>query len=159
PRLPADALRHFIGPIQSNKAKRVALVSGVVQSVDSLDLAHRLARAAEEAKKKLEVFVEVNLGDEESKAGVAPAAVGAVVEAVRSLPVLELRGLMAIPPRGAGRPHFARLRTLASEHGLTGLSMGMSEDFESAIEEGATVIRVGTSIFGARERVAPESAV
>jgi uncharacterized pyridoxal phosphate-containing UPF0001 family protein len=92
----------------------------------------------------------VNVGGEESKAGVAPANLAALLEDVRALPALALKGLMAIPPPGDTRPHFTRLRELAKEHGLSGLSMGMSDDFEIAVEEGATVVRVGSAIFGAR---------
>jgi PLP dependent protein len=150
PRLAPDAARHLIGPIQSNKAKRAALVADVVESVDSLEIARRLARAAEENGRKLRVFLEVNLGGEATKAGVADRELAALVEAVRALPSLELAGLMAIPPPGDTRPRFVRLRELAREHGLAGLSMGMSDDFEAAIEEGATHVRIGTAIFGAR---------
>jgi PLP dependent protein len=152
PALPAGAERHLIGPIQSNKARRAAALADVVESVDSLDLARRLARAAEEKGKRLAVYLEVNVGGEASKAGVAPAELGALVEGVRALPALELRGLMAIPPPGDTRPHFRALRSLAQEHRLGGLSMGMSDDFETAIEEGATLVRVGSAIFGERAK-------
>jgi len=150
PHLPPDAEKHLIGPIQSNKARRAALLADVVESVDSADIARRLARAAEEKGKRLPVYVEVNVGGEATKAGVAERELGALLETVRSLPALELRGLMAIPPPGDTRPHFVRLRTLASEYRVVGLSMGMSDDFETAVEEGATIVRVGSAIFGAR---------
>ncbi len=150
PHLPPGAARHFIGPLQSNKAKRAAAVADVVESLDSLDVARRLSLGAEEGGKALAVFVEVNLGGEATKAGLLETELAPFLDAVRALPALELRGLMAIPPRGDTRPHFARLASLAKEHGLDGLSMGMSADFEDAIEEGATVVRVGTAIFGAR---------
>jgi hypothetical protein len=150
PALPPDAERHLIGPLQSNKASRAARVASVVQTVDSADIARRLARAAESAGKRLTVFLEVHLGGEVTKAGVEPAGAAALVEEVRKLPALELAGLMTIPPPGDTRPHFAALRSLANELGLQGLSMGMSDDFEAAVEEGATHVRVGTAIFGRR---------
>lgn len=150
PHLPADAVRHLIGPIQSNKANKAARLADAVHAVDSADIARRLARAAANEKRRLAVYVEVNTGGEETKAGVTPAGVAALVEAVRALPELDLRGLMAIPPPGDTRPHFALLRRLAESLGLAGLSMGMSDDYEAAVEEGATVVRVGTALFGHR---------
>jgi pyridoxal phosphate enzyme (YggS family) len=150
PHLPAGAVRHLIGPIQSNKANKAARLADAVHAVDSADIARRLARAAAIEGRRLAVFVEVNTGGEETKAGVPPAEAPALVEAVRALPELELRGLMAIPPPGDTRPHFVALRRLAESLGLAGLSMGMSDDFEAAIEEGATVVRVGTALFGHR---------
>jgi len=150
PHLPAGAGRHLVGPIQSNKANRAARIAGVLHAVDSEDVARRLARAAANEGKRLAVYVEVNTGGEGTKAGVTPAEAPALVEAVRSLPELDLEGLMAIPPPGDTRPHFAALRSLAESLGLAGLSMGMSDDFEAAIEEGATVVRVGTALFGSR---------
>ena len=150
PRLPSDAVRHLIGPIQSNKANKAARLAGVVHAVDSEDVARRLARAAANEGKRLAVYVEVNTGGEETKAGVSPAETPALVAVVRSLADLDLRGLMAIPPPGDTRPHFVNLRRLAESLGLAGLSMGMSDDFEAAIEEGATVVRVGTALFGSR---------
>ena len=150
PRLPADAVRHLVGPIQSNKANKAARLADVLHAVDSADIARRLARAAGNEGRRLAVYVEVNTGGEETKAGVSPSGTPALVEAIRALPELELRGLMAIPPPGDTRSHFVLLRSLAESLGLSGLSMGMSDDFEVAIEEGATVVRVGTALFGAR---------
>ena len=150
PHLPADAVRHLIGPIQSNKANRAARLADAVHAVDSADVARRLARAAGAEGKRLAAWVEVNTGAEETKAGVAPAEVSALVAAVRALPELDLRGLMAIPPPGDTRPHFVALRRLAESLDLAGLSMGMSDDYEAAIEEGATVVRIGTALFGHR---------
>ncbi|MFN7989827.1 MAG: YggS family pyridoxal phosphate-dependent enzyme [Thermoanaerobaculia bacterium] len=150
PHLPADAVRHLIGPIQSNKANKAARLADVVHALDSADIARRLARAAANEGRRLAVYVEVNTGGEETKAGATPAGAPALVEAVRALPELDLRGLMAIPPPGDTRPHFVALRSLAASLGLPGLSMGMSDDFEAAIEEGATVVRVGTALFGRR---------
>lgn len=152
PLLPAGCAAHLIGPIQSNKANRAAKIAAVVQTIDSEDLARRLDRAAATLGKRLVAFVQVRLGGEATKSGVEPGAVPALVAAVRTLPNLELQGLMAIPPPGDTRPHFAALRTLAESLGLAGLSMGMSDDFEAAVEEGATLVRVGSAIFGAREK-------
>lgn len=148
--LPKDAVRHVIGPVQSNKANRAARIAHVVETIDSADLARRLARAAEAEGKRLQVFVEVNVGGETSKAGVTPEEAPALVDAVRALPALDLAGLMTIPPPGSGRAPFARLRELARGLGLAGLSMGMSDDFEEAILEGSTLVRIGSAIFGPR---------
>ena len=150
PHLPADAVRHLVGPIQSNKANRAARGAGVLHALDSSDIARRLARAASNEGRRLAVYVEVNTGGEATKAGVAPAEVPALVDEVRALPELDLRGLMSIPPPGDTRPHFVALRRLAGALGLAELSMGMSDDFEAAIEEGATIVRVGTALFGRR---------
>jgi uncharacterized pyridoxal phosphate-containing UPF0001 family protein len=120
--------------------------------VDSARLARRLA----ETGSVLEVMIEVKLSQEAAKQGAAPEELPALAEAVRAQPTLRLTGLMTMPPWSddpeAARPYFARLRQLAAAHGLTGLSMGMSHDLEAAIEEGATIVRVGTALFGARRR-------
>jgi len=150
PHLPADAGTHLIGPIQSNKANKAARLADVLHAVDSADLARRLSRAAGNEGKRLAVYVEVNTGGEETKAGVSPAEVPALVADVRALPALDLRGLMSIPPPGETRPHFVALRRLAESLALAELSMGMSDDFEAAIEEGSTIVRVGTALFGRR---------
>jgi len=150
PHLPSGAGKHLIGPIQSNKANKAARLADVLHAVDSADLARRLARAAGNEGKRLAVFVEVNTGGEETKAGVSPAEVPALVAEVRALPALDLRGLMSIPPPGETRAHFVALRRLAESLGLAELSMGMSDDFEAAIEEGSTIVRVGTALFGSR---------
>lgn len=152
PLLPSGCTAHLIGPIQSNKANRAAKVAAVVQTIDSEDLARRLDRAAAALGKRLGAFVQVRLGGEATKSGVESDAAPALVAAVRALPNLELHGLMAIPPPGDTRPHFAELRRLAKSLGLAGLSMGMSDDFEAAVEEGATLVRVGSAIFGERRR-------
>jgi pyridoxal phosphate enzyme (YggS family) len=138
--------------LQSNKSRKAGELFHAVHTVDSAKLARRL----NELERPLEVFVEVKLSGEEAKAGVDPAELPAVVEAVRVCGNLRLRGLMTMPPWSedpeSARPYFRRLRELAGEHGLSGLSMGMSNDFEAAIEEGATHIRVGTALFGKRPR-------
>ena len=150
PHLPADSAGHLIGPIQSNKANRAVKVASVVETVDSLDLARRLDRAAAAAGKRLAVLVQVRLGGEVTKSGVEPEAAAGLVSSVKALPALDLRGLMTIPPPGDTREHFAALRRLGETLGLRELSMGMSDDFEAAVEEGATLVRVGSAIFGPR---------
>ena len=152
-RLPARW--HLIGHLQRNKAKRAAEVFDVVQSVDGVEVAEALSRQAEAAKRTIPVLIEVNLGAEASKTGVGPAAVANLISRLRELPHLVVQGLMTIPPPlGAeeSRPHFRRLRELGAELGLRELSMGMTDDFEVAIEEGATMVRIGRAIFGARAR-------
>jgi pyridoxal phosphate enzyme (YggS family) len=152
PLLPIGCAAHLIGPVQSNKANRAAKVAAVIQTIDSEDLARRLDRAAAALGKRLGAFVQVRLGGEATKSGVEPGDAAALVAAVRALPNLELHGLMTIPPPGDTRSHFAELRRLGETLGLAGLSMGMSDDFEAAIEEGATLVRVGSAIFGERKR-------
>ncbi len=153
---------HLIGHLQSNKARRAVELFDVVQSVDSYDLAVRLNRLAAELNRRLPVLIQVNIGDEDSKSGVDAAAVLPLCEQLSRLEQLELSGLMTVPPDlddlAAVRPFFRRLRELRDAAHRVGfvsekfgdLSMGMSHDFEVAIEEGATLIRIGTAIFGAR---------
>lgn len=151
PSLPADVSRHLIGPLQSNKVNKAARIFDVVETVDSPELAERLDRAATQAGRRLAVLLEVNTGGEATKAGVSPAQLPALADAVRARAALDLRGLMAIPPPGDTRPHFVALRELARSLGLPELSMGMSDDFEAAVEEGATLVRIGSALFGARD--------
>jgi len=143
---------HLIGHLQSNKSARAAELFHCIQTVDSAKLARRLDAAG----KPLDVMIEVKLSDEESKSGAAPAEIPPIIEAIRACPRLTLTGLMTMPPWSedaeAPRPYFRRLRELAAEHGLRGLSMGMSNDLETAIEEGATCVRVGTALFGKRRK-------
>jgi pyridoxal phosphate enzyme (YggS family) len=157
----ADALRdlqdvrlHCIGRLQRNKVKDVVRVRARVYTLDSLRLADELAARAEEKATTLDVMLQVNIGDEPQKAGVAVAELAALIAGVRARPRLVLRGLFAIAPAGddpeQARPYFRRLHELARDHELAELSMGMSDDFEVAIEEGATQVRVGTAIFGPR---------
>ena len=143
---------HLIGHLQTNKARRAAELFQVIQTVDTAKLAAKLdAEAA-----PLEVFLEVKLSSEQSKAGADPADVPALIEAVRGSANLKLMGLMTMPPWSDDpeqtRPYFRRLRQLADQTNLTCLSMGMSHDFEVAIVEGATHIRVGTALFGPRKK-------
>lgn len=143
---------HLIGHLQSNKARRAAELFDAIQTVDSA----RLARRLNDAGRPLEVLLEVKLSPEEAKSGAAPEELPELVAAVRQYPNLRLEGLMTMPPWSEdaerSRPYFRRLRELAERFGLPRLSMGMSHDLEVAVEEGATVVRVGTALFGARTR-------
>jgi len=143
---------HLIGHLQSNKAKRAAELFSVIQTVDSPKLARRLDKAG----RPLDVMLEVKLSSEQAKAGADPAELPALIGAVRATRNLHLLGLMTMPPWSddaePSRPYFRRLRELAAQFDLPNLSMGMSHDFEVAIEEGATHIRVGTALFGKRKR-------
>jgi pyridoxal phosphate enzyme (YggS family) len=143
---------HLIGHLQSNKAAKAAELFQVVQTVDSAKLARRL----NEAGRPLDIMLEVKLSQEASKSGADPAAVPALIAAVRACPNLRLRGLMTMPPWSedpeAPREFFRQLRRLAEEQGLNELSMGMSNDLETAIEEGSTCVRVGTALFGKRRK-------
>ena len=151
---------HFIGPLQSNKTRDVALHFDWVHSIERLKIAQRLSDQRPPELPPLQVCIQVNVDGEASKSGVSPDEAGALAAAVAALPRLRLRGLMCIPaPRAnaaAQREPFARLRTLrdaiAAEHRLTldTLSMGMSADLEAAVQEGATIVRVGTALFGRR---------
>ena len=160
---------HLIGPLQSNKTSPAAKYFQAVDTVDSLKVATRLNEAASALSKILPVHIEVKLSPEESKHGLQPEELGGLLEALRPLASLRVVGLMTVPPwpddvSRAGdeaRPYFQHLRRLRDEHQaqcatLTGLSMGMSNDFAAAIEEGSTCVRVGTSIFG--KRTVPEKA-
>ena len=147
-----EARFHLIGHLQSNKARKAADLFSVIQTVDSPKLARRL----DEAGRALDVMLEVKLSGEDAKAGADPAELPALIDAVRSLKNLRLLGLMTMPPWSddaePSRPYFRRLRELAAQFALPNLSMGMSHDFEVAIEEGATHIRVGTALFGKRKK-------
>ena len=158
--LPSGIHWHFIGKLQRNKVRKVLEDFTVIHGVDSLKLASHIDRIAGELGRSPQVYLEVNQGQEENKGGFSPADLEAQLGEILSLTNLELLGLMTIPPfsdtpEGA-RPWFQKLRKLRDEleasHdcSLPGLSMGMSGDFEVAIEEGATVVRVGSEIFGAR---------
>ena len=144
---------HLIGHLQTNKARDAVRLFDVIQAVDSLDLAEKLARAAEAHGKRQEVMLQVNIGDEPQKSGIERAEVDAVARQATALPSLRVIGLMALPPIGTpeeSRPYFRELRSMRDALGLEHLSMGMSEDFEAAIEEGSTIVRVGRAIFGSR---------
>jgi len=153
PLVHGSARWHLIGHLQSNKAKDAVRLFDVIESVDSLELAEKLAKAAAAAGKRQELLVQVNVGNEPQKSGIATADVDAIVKKIVALDSVDVRGLMAIPPAGEPedvRPFFRELRAMRDTLGLRELSMGMSEDFEIAIEEGSTMIRVGRAIFGSR---------
>jgi pyridoxal phosphate enzyme (YggS family) len=149
----AGAEWHFIGALQTNKAKLVVGRVALVHTCDRLALAQELSKRANAAGVKQRVLLEVNVGREPQKAGALPEQLPDLLAQVRALPALSCEGLMCIPPaEGDPRPHFRALRELAARLGLSQLSMGMSADYEMAIEEGATLVRVGTAIFGERAR-------
>ena len=168
----ADATFHFIGHLQSNKARAAAQIFHVIETVDSAKLARRLNdnatpdnatpdnatpdNATPDKATPLDVMIEVKLSEEEAKAGAAPDELPAVIDAIRACRNLRLSGLMTMPPWSddaeTSRPYFRRLATLGRAHGIEKLSMGMSHDFEAAIEEGATHVRVGTALFGIRPK-------
>jgi len=142
---------HFIGHLQTNKARDAVELFELIHSVDSLKLAAELSKWAEHAGKTQAILLEVNVAGEVSKFGIKPEDLPATLAEIQKLPRLEVRGLMTVPPFvGDPRPHFRRLRDLRDVTGLRELSMGMSHDFQVAIEEGATIVRIGTAIFGER---------
>lgn len=159
PAIQVPATWHMIGRLQTNKANKAARLFDWVQTVDSLELVQKLSKAAVRAGKTLPVLIQVNIGREPQKAGVLPEDVFALAQAIRELPGLALRGLMAIPPAPErpedSRPYFRAMRKLFEDlrgagFPLDTLSMGMSADWEVAVEEGATMIRLGTALFGPR---------
>ena len=166
----AEAEYHLIGPLQSNKSTRAAELFNAIDTVDSLKIASRLNAAAQAINKKLPILLEIKLSHEESKHGIDPADLPALLAALAPLESLIPSGLMTVPPwpsdvANAGdeaRPYFQQLRafrdaSLAACPTLTQLSMGMSNDFAAAIEEGSTCIRVGTALFGKRQYPSPDS--
>jgi hypothetical protein len=147
----ADLRWHFVGGLQTNKAKYLAGRVAYVHTLDREELARELSRRLASRGASVRAFLEVNVAGEAAKAGCAPADGQRLADAVRALPGIELVGLMCIPPaEGDPRPHFRTLRELRDRLGLRELSMGMSGDVDAAIEEGATFVRIGTAIFGAR---------
>jgi len=153
-----DLKLHLIGPLQTNKVKEAIAHCDVIETVDRPRLAEALAREMEKTGRRLPCFIEVNTGEEPQKAGVFPEAADAFVADCRGRLGLLIVGLMCIPPEHEEPAlHFALLREIAKRNGLDQLSMGMSADFETAIRFGATYVRVGTAIFGAR-RVATAAA-
>jgi len=146
---------HLIGHLQTNKARDAVKLFDWIHSVDRAELAEELDKRAHAAERAIDVLIEVNLGEEPQKGGVLPRELKVLVDLTARLRQLRLRGLMAIPPVAesaeATRPWFRKLRELRDVHGLEHLSMGMSADYEVAIEEGATMVRVGTAIFGPRQ--------
>jgi PLP dependent protein len=157
-----DLRWHLIGHLQRNKAKQVAPLVSLLHTVDSLDLARELSKrlAAAQPARVLPVLVEVSIAGEAQKHGLAPENLAELLQGITALPQLELRGLMCVPPftedPAGARPHFDALAELRERHGgvarLPELSMGMTHDLEQAVAAGATLVRVGTAIFGARDR-------
>jgi PLP dependent protein len=146
-----DAVLHFIGPLQSNKAEDAVRLFDVIESLDRESLARELAKQIDRAGRRPRLIVQVNTGDEPQKGGVSPRTLDAFLALCRKTYGLEISGLMCIPPADQPpSPHFAMLAKLARENGLSTLSMGMSADYEAAIQLGATHVRVGSAIFGAR---------
>jgi len=152
---------HLVGHLQSNKARKAASLFGVVQSVDSLELAERLARVGVETDRPVRALVQVDLAGEETKFGLPEGELLPALQELRGMEGLRIEGLMVLPPYfedpERARPYFRRLRSLHDRAQAAGLlegrhlSMGMSHDFEAAVEEGATIVRVGTAIFGERK--------
>jgi PLP dependent protein len=152
----AGARYHLIGHLQSNKSKKAAEIFQVIQTIDTAKLARRLNDELT-APASLDVMIEVKLSAEEAKAGASPDDLRNLIEEVGAYPRLRLLGLMTMPPWSddaeLSRTYFTRLRALAEAHRLRQLSMGMSHDLEVAIQEGATIVRVGTALFGPRAKV------
>ena len=159
--LPSDIRWHFIGGLQRNKVRKVVAGFGCIHSVDSLRLAEYLDRVAGEEGKRPQVYLEVNVAGEASKGGFSPDELLSAAESLPALRNIELLGLMAIPPEEGARGWFARTRELRdlletrSGLRLPGLSMGMSGDFEDAVKEGSTIVRVGSALFGNRSYPEP----
>jgi pyridoxal phosphate enzyme (YggS family) len=154
-----DLVWHFIGSLQTNKVRLLAGAVRWIHTVDREELALEISRRSVQKGAVTRVLLEVNVAGEGTKSGCAPEAVPRLVSVVRALPGLELRGLMCIPPaEGDPRPHFRALRAMARELSLPDLSMGMSGDWEAAIAEGSTLVRIGTAIFGPRPPVTPRAA-
>ena len=144
---------HLIGQLQSNKAEEAVRLFDCIHSLDRASLVGALAKAMDKAGRRVPCFVQVNIGEEAQKGGCAISALPALLAAARAAQ-LPLLGLMAVPPQGTEpAPYFALLAKLADDHGLTGLSIGMSDDFETAVMLGATHVRVGSALFGVRGSV------
>ena len=142
---------HLIGPLQSNKAREAVALFDVIETVDRRSLAEALAAEFARGSKRPKLYVQINTGDEPQKAGVSPREADAFLDACRTEWGLPIEGLMCIPPaEDPPSPHFALLGMIAARHGITTLSMGMSGDYEAAIQMGATHVRLGSAIFGAR---------
>jgi pyridoxal phosphate enzyme (YggS family) len=156
PLVPPQARWHLIGHLQSNKVRKILPLVEMIHSVDSLDLARDISRIAGELGLRTKILLQVNAASDDAKFGFTVSGVRAAFPELLALPGIEIRGLMTIPPlAGDPRPHFAALRRLRNElatpaQPLPELSMGMSSDFPAAIAEGATIVRVGSAIFGAR---------
>jgi len=149
---------HLIGPLQSNKAKEAVALFDAIHSVDRPSIAEALAKEIAKQNRHPTLFVEVNTGEEPQKAGVLPHEADAFIKTCRETHGLTIAGLMCIPPfEEAPAPHFALAAKIAARNGLSLLSMGMSADFATAIAFGATHVRVGTAIFGGRQKKSPDA--
>jgi pyridoxal phosphate enzyme (YggS family) len=147
-----DVELHLVGALQSNKAADAVALFDVIQTVDRPRLARELAKEMARQGRQPRLLVQVNTGEEPQKGGVAPGGLDALLALCRSELALPVEGLMAIPPEGEDTaPHAALLAKLAARHGLDRVSVGMSGDFETAVRFGATLVRVGTAVFGARQ--------
>jgi len=147
-----DVELHLVGPLQTNKARQAVELFDVIGAVDRPKLARKLAEVFAATGRALPCYIQVNTGEEPQKAGVLPAAADAFIAECRDAHGLPVAGLMCIPPLGeAPAQHFALLKDIAERNGLAGLSMGMSDDFETAIAFGATIVRIGSALFGARD--------
>jgi len=163
PLCPGKCRWHFIGHLQSNKVRDAVELFGMIQSVESLSLAQEINKRCEQAAKRMPVLLEVNVGGESSKSGYEPEKLLSELKELDNLPRIEIQGLMTVPPWAPemekARPHFRKLRQLKERAEavlgapLPHLSMGMSGDFEVAIEEGATLVRIGTALFGPRRKL------
>ena len=146
---------HLIGPLQTNKARSAVALFDIIQTLDRPKLAQSLAKEMERADRRLPCYIQINTGEEPQKAGILPKDADAFVRVCREAYQLEIAGLMCIPPQDEeASPHFALLADIGARNGLTGLSMGMSADYQLAIDLGATIVRVGSAIFGSRTRAA-----
>jgi PLP dependent protein len=144
---------HLIGALQTNKADDAVRVFDVIETLDRPELAEALAKAMKKAGRTIPCYIEINSGGEAQKAGIAPSSLGDFLRLCRDTHKLTITGLMCIPPQAEDpRPYFRELKRLAEAHGLPHVSMGMSADFEAAIAEGATEVRIGTAIFGERKK-------
>ena len=167
PLCPGNLRWHMIGHLQSNKCRDAVELFKMIQSVDSLSLAQEINKRAEQAAKRMPVLMEVNVAGEASKFGYQPERLLAELKELNALPRIEIHGLMTVPPWSPeaekARPHFRRLREIKVQceqilgAPLPHLSMGMSGDFEIAIEEGATMVRIGTELFGPRAKAKPRA--
>lgn len=156
PQVPGRARWHMIGHLQTNKVRDAVMLFEMIQSVDSVRVAREIEKWADRLGRTMPVLLEVNVAGERSKFGFRPEELPAAMRELESLRRVEVRGLMTVPPfcedAEKVRPYFRRLRQLRDELGLAELSMGMSHDYRVAVEEGATMVRIGTAIFGARAR-------
>lgn len=147
---------HLIGPLQSNKAAEAVALFDVIQTIDRPKIAEAIAREIQRQSKPVALYVQVNTGREAQKAGVLPEDLPAILNLMQNSLGLTVEGLMCIPPVDEPpAPHFQMLRKMATEHGIAKLSMGMSSDFTEAIKQGATHVRIGSAIFGARVYTTP----